>query len=89
MTKNELMDSYQRRDGVAFLIKHKNMKTVKFWVFDVKKGRKKGTLVSGFYVRGIWWVDQLKDIMSNTHETIFIQKENLKDWERYMVQFNL
>lgn len=89
MNKKEIIDCRQREDGTSFLIKHKNMRTVKFWVFDVKKGRRRGTLKFGYEVTGMWWCNQLKDVLMNTKETIFIPKEDLIKWDRYMVQYKV
>lgn len=89
MTKNELMQCNPTDDGVSFLIEHKNMRTVKFWVFDIKKGRKKRTLQFGYNVTGMWWCNQLHDVLMHTKETIFISKQDLQDWDRHMVQFKV
>lgn len=89
MTKNELLKCRQLDDGTSFLIKHKNMRTVKFWVFDVKKGRKKGTIDFGYLVTGMWWCDQLKDVLMHTNETIFISKSEVENWSKYMVQYTV
>lgn len=89
MTKQELMQSSSTPDGISFLIEHENMRTVKFWVFDVKKGRKKKTLQFGYLVTGMWWCNQLKDVLMHSKETIFISKQDLNKWSRYMVQYKL
>ena len=89
MTKKELLDCQQRDDGTSFLIEHENMRTVKFWVFNVRKGRKKKTLQFGYEVEGMWWCNQLKDVLMHTKETIFISKQDVDKWERYMVQYKV
>lgn len=89
MNKKELMECLPTKDGVSFLIKHKNMRTVKFWVFDVKKSRKRGTLKFGYDVEGMWWIDQLKDVLMHSKEKIFIPKEKLSEWDRFMVQYKV
>lgn len=89
MNKKEILDCTQKDDGTSFLIQHENMRTVKFWVFKVERGRKRGALQFGFKVTGMWWCNQLKDVLMHTKETIFIPKEDLPKWSRSMVQYKL